>query len=295
MNTLFGTTVGFIGLGLMGKPMARHLARAGARMVIHNRSRAVVDELAREGMEPATSPADLARRVADGVIVVCVPDTPSVEAVLFGREGLASGLRAGALVVDMGTTAVPATRDFADRIRARGGDYVDAPVSGGEVGAIAGDLTIMAGGSPAGFARAEPLFRVMGRTITHVGEVGAGQIAKAANQLIVGLTIGAVAEALTLAKRAGVDPGKVREALMGGFAASRILDLHGRRMVEGTFEPGGRAATQRKDIAQTVDLADELGVDLPAARLNLSLWDRMLAQGDGDLDHSGLIRIYERD
>ena len=293
MAELDGRSIGFIGLGLMGKPMSRNLQAAGAGLTIHNRSRAVVEELAAEGMTPADTPRALAER-AEAVIVM-VTDTPSAKAVLTGPDGVIAGLGKAKLVIDMGTTAVSATRDLAAQVAAAGADYVDAPVSGGQVGAEAGNLSIMAGGSDAAFARAEPLFRVLGERITHVGDVGAGQVAKAANQVIVALTIGAVAEALTLARRAGVDPAKVREALVGGFATSRILELHGQRMVDGNFTPGGRARVQLKDIDQALGLAKEIGVDLPATQLSQQLYGRMVEMGLGDLDHSGLIRIFEGD
>lgn len=289
-----GARVGFIGLGLMGRPMARNLHRAGADLVIHNRSRGVVDELAGEGMAAATSPKAVAEEVGAGVIIMMLTDTPAAEAVLFGDHGLADGLKPGALVIDMGTTAVSRTRRFAERIVELDAGYVDAPVSGGEIGAREGNLTIMAGGSDGDFARALPYFQVLGGKITHIGDVGAGQIAKMANQVIVALTIDAVAEALALAKAAGVEPGRVRDALVGGFAQSRILELHGKRMVDGAFTPGGRAVVQRKDVMQACELAAESGIDLPALQLNLTLWDRLIAEGDGDLDHSGLYRIYDR-
>jgi 3-hydroxyisobutyrate dehydrogenase-like beta-hydroxyacid dehydrogenase len=247
-------------------------------------------------MEPASCPADVAAMVGAGTIIICVTDTPAVEAVLLGDNGgILKGLSQGTLVIDMGTTAVPATRRFAEAVKAAGGDYMDAPVSGGQIGAEAGTLSIMAGGSESAYDRARPVFEVMGEHITHVGEVGAGQITKAANQMVVGLTLDAVAEAFALARSAGVELNKVHEALMGGFAASKILEVHGQRMLEGTFDPGGRATTQRKDIAQVVDLAREMHVELPATELNLSLWDRMIDQGDGDLDHSAIIRIYKDD
>jgi len=288
MPDLAGYEIGFVGLGLMGRPMARNLAAAGARLVVHNRSRGAVEKLAAEGMVAAESPRDAAAQ-AD-IVILMLPDTPTVEAVLFDSgNGVAGGLRAGALVIDMGTTAVTATRGFAARIA----NYVDAPVSGGEVGAEAGTLTIMAGGGAADFARARPLFEVLGRHITHVGDSGAGQVAKAVNQVIVGLTIGAVAEALALARGAGADPEKVRQALAGGFAGSRILELHGARMTAGDFTPGGRAATQRKDMAQALELAAELGLDLPATALNRSLYDRLIAAGHGDLDHSALYKLFD--
>jgi 3-hydroxyisobutyrate dehydrogenase-like beta-hydroxyacid dehydrogenase len=222
-----------------------------------------------------------------------VTDTPAVEAVMDGPDGLLARLRPGTVVVDMGTTAVLATRALAERVRAAGGAWVDAPVSGGQVGAEAADLTIMIGGAAADVARVRPVLEVLGRRLTHVGDVGAGQVAKAANQVIVGLTIGAVAEGLALARRAGVDPARVREALMGGFAASRILDLHGQRMVEGRFAPGARATTQRKDMDQALALAATLGLDLPATALNRDLYDRLIAAGGGGLDHAALIEVLE--
>ena len=291
-ETLSGTVIGFIGLGLMGRPMSRNLRAAGAEVVIHNRSREVVDALAAEGLKPAASPREVAQRAP--IVIVMVSDTPAVERVMGGVDGVASGIALGSLVIDMGTTAVLTTRAIAKEITDRGGDYVDAPVSGGEVGAKSGTLTIMAGGSADAIARAMPCFETMGRNVTHVGDVGAGQIAKAANQVVVGLTIGAVAEALALAKRAGADPAKVREALLGGFAASRILELHGQRMIDGAFVPGGKATTQRKDMQQALELASVLDLELPATRLSRDLYDRLIADGGGDLDHSGLYTIIDR-
>lgn len=291
MAALSGRTIGVIGLGLMGRPIAINLHRAGARMVVHNRSRRVVDDLAAMGMETADTPAAVA--AAAETIVLMLPDTPTVETVLLGRDGVVSGLRAGGLVIDMGTTMMTDTRRFADRVAAAGGAYVDAPVSGGTIGAESGALVIMAGGSDEAVARAMPIFEVLGRRTTHVGPVGMGQVAKAANQVIVGLNIGAVAEALTLAKRAGADPARVREALQGGFADSRILDVHGQRMVNDTFTPGGKCTTQRKDMNQALELAATLGFDLPATRLNRDLYDRVIAAGHGDLDHAALIKVFE--
>ena len=272
--------------------MCVNLKDAGAELVIYNRSRSKVDELAERGMSPAGTARELAGRV--GIVIVMVSDTPAVSKVLEGDDGVLAGLNAGALVIDMGTTAVPETRKFAELVRARGADYVDAPVSGGVVGAEAGSLAIMAGGSEEAIASAMPVFRVLGRNITHVGDVGAGQVAKAANQVIVGLTIGAVAEALTLAKRSGVDPAKVRAALQGGFAASRILEVHGERMIKGTFEPGGKAVTQRKDLFQALELAKSLDLELPATALNMALYERLIDQGGGELDHSALVKVIDR-
>ena len=292
MNSpLSGHVVGFIGLGLMGRPMAMNLHAAGAEIVIHNRSRVVVDALAAEGLSPANSPREVAERAP--VVIVMATDTPAVEQIVGGDDGIARGVVPGGLVIDMGTTAVEATREFARTIEGRGAQYVDAPVSGGEIGAKAGTLTIMAGGSQEAVARAMPCFEVMGASVTHVGDVGAGQIAKAANQVIVGLTIGAVAEALALAKRAGADPSKVREALQGGFASSRILEVHGQRMIDGAFTPGGKATTQRKDLQQALDLAASIGLALPATTLTRDLYDRLIASGGGDLDHSGLYTVID--
>lgn len=292
MNEDVDKTIGFIGLGLMGKPMARHLRKAGYTMVIHNRSREVVKELAGAGMSAAASPREVAVR-ADAVIVM-VSDTPAVEEVLLGDEGVLEGVGPTVLVIDMGTTAVEATRRFAARIEAAGGKFVDAPVSGGQVGAVEAGLTIMAGGTPEDFARARPLFEVLGRQITHVGPCGAGQVAKAANQVIVGLTISAVAEALSLARRSGVDPAAVREALRGGFAWSRVMELHGQRMIDGDFHPGGKVTTQRKDLQQALALARMVGARIPVTELVCSLYDELIARGDGGLDHSALIKVLEQ-
>lgn len=295
MGVLDGQTIGFIGLGLMGRPMCRNLKAAGAELVIYNRGRAPLEELAGQGMSPAETPREVAERAP--VIILMVSDTAAVEAVLGAADGAAdgviAGLAPGALVIDMGTTAVTATRALASLVADSGGAYLDAPVSGGQVGAEAGSLSIMAGGEAASYTRAEPIFRVLGGRVTHVGDTGAGQVAKTANQIIVALTIGAVAEALTLAKRAGVDPAKVREALDGGFASSRILELHGKRMVADDFTPGGRAKTQLKDMVQAMYLAAELGLALPATELSRDLYTRMVEAGWGDLDHSGLIKVIE--
>lgn len=291
MKPLAGRRIGFVGTGVMGRWMIGHLAAAGVDLTIHNRSRAKAEAVAAPGIRVADTPADAARGAE--ALILMVTDTAAVEAALFGVSGAASALAPGALVIDMGTTAVTATRDFAARLAGQGVDFVDAPVSGGEPAAREARLTIMAGGSGAALVRARPLLEVLGNRITHVGEVGAGQVAKAANQIIVALTIGAVAEALTLAKRAGVDPARVREAIRGGFAESRILEVHGERMVTQAFEPGGRVKIQRKDVDQALALARSLGLDLPAAALSLTLWDEMIARGWGDLDHSALIKLIE--
>lgn len=291
MDSIKGRTIGFIGLGLMGKPMSRNLHRAGAILVIHNRSCAVVDELTGEGMSPAASPREVAER--SETVILMTSDTPAVEQVLFGANGLLKGLRPGQLIIDMGSSDVTATRRFAEGVIAAGGDYLDAPVSGGQIGAEQATLAIMVGGSEAAFNRARPVFAALGRNITHVGRPGAGQVAKIANQLIVGVTIGAVAEALALAKHAGIDMAKLREALMGGFAQSRILEVHGQRMVEGRFPPGAYATTQRKDISQGQSLAASIDLALPFLDVCGEQYDRLIQQGYGKLDHSGLFKLYE--
>lgn len=281
--------IGFIGLGIMGRPMCCHLHTAGAEMIIYNRSKSVVQQLEGQGMTGTSSPAQAAE-MADTVVLM-VSDTPAVEQVLFGENGLYKGLSPRHLLIDMGTTAPAATKLFANKVEQTGANYLDAPVSGGEPGAIAANLTIMIGGDEQSVARAQPIFQVLGKNITHVGKTGAGQVAKAANQVIVGLTIGAVAEALALAKSAGVDPAKVRQALMGGFAASRILEFHGKRMVEGDFIAGGKVVTQHKDLSQALDLAEETSIELPATKLNRSLYQQLIDDGDGDLDHNALYKL----
>jgi len=290
--SLAGLRLGVIGLGLMGRPMARNLKSAGATVTVHTRRAEVLDEMAADGFATAASPAHVA--AAADIIVVMVTDTPAVEAVVYGPGGLLGALAPRHLIIDMGTTAVDATRTLAARVAATGADFVDAPVSGGQVGAEQATLSIMAGGTEAAIARAQPVFEVLGARLTHVGDVGAGQVAKAANQVIVGLTIGAVSEALTLARRAGVDPARVRDALTGGFADSRILNLHGRRMIDGDFTPGGRASTQRKDLDQALALAGSLGLDLPITALTRDLYDRLIVAGGADLDHAALITVLDK-
>ncbi|HEY0919905.1 2-hydroxy-3-oxopropionate reductase [Devosia sp.] len=282
--------IGFIGLGVMGRPMAAHLMAAGHQLHLH-RVKDVSRPLVEQGGIAETSPAAVAR-AADAVILM-LPDTPDVEAVLFGADGVAAGLAPGKLVIDMSSISPVATKDFAARIVALGCDWLDAPVSGGEVGAKNAALTIMVGGEPAAFARARPLFEKLGKTITLVGGAGDGQTAKVANQIIVGLTIEAVSEALLFARKAGADPAKVREALLGGFAASRILEVHGERMIRRTFDPGFRIRLHRKDLALAVDAAKALDLALPNTAATQQLMNAAIALGDGDCDHSGLIRTLE--
>jgi len=282
--------IGFIGLGVMGRPMAGHLIAAGHQLFLHRvkpASQALVDQ----GGTALGSPREVA--AAADVVILMVPDTPDVEAVLFGADGVAESLGAGKLVIDMSSISPVATKRFAARIEALGSDYLDAPVSGGEVGARNAALTIMVGGRPEVFERARPLFEIMGKTITLVGGVGDGQTAKVANQIIVGLTIEAVAEALSFARKAGANPARVREALMGGFASSRILEVHGERMVKRSFDPGFRIRLHRKDLALAIDAAKALDMSLPNTAATQQLMNAAIALGDGDRDHSALIRTLE--
>ncbi|SCB61732.1 2-hydroxy-3-oxopropionate reductase [Rhizobium aethiopicum] len=282
--------IGFIGLGVMGRPMAEHLIDAG-HMLHLSRVREASQHLVTKGGTAAAHAKAVAE--ASDIIILMLPDTPDVEAVLFGENGVASGMSADKLVIDMSSISPVATKNFAKRIEALGCDYLDAPVSGGEVGAKAASLTIMAGGKEAAFERAMPLFEKMGKNITLVGGVGDGQTAKVANQIIVGLTIEAVSEALLFAKRAGADPAKVRAALMGGFAASRILEVHGDRMVKETFDPGFRIRLHRKDLTLAVDAARALDLSLPNTAATQQLMNAAIANGDGERDHSALIRTLE--
>ena len=278
--------IGFIGLGVMGKPMAGHLIDAGHNVFLHRVKEASADLVDRGGIACDT-PALVA--AASDVIILMLPDTPDVDAVLFGPSGVAEGIVPGSLVVDMSSISPVATKQFAARIADLGGHYLDAPVSGGEVGAVNASLSIMVGGNETDFHRALPILKLMGKTITRVGEVGDGQTAKVANQIIVGLTIEAVAEALTFAQQAGADPARVRQAIMGGFASSRVLELHGQRMIDGTFEPGFRIRLHRKDIGLAVEAAKTLGVSLPSCSLAAQLMDDAVSKGLGELDHSAMI------
>jgi 2-hydroxy-3-oxopropionate reductase len=285
-------SVGFIGLGIMGRPMARHLLDAGFSLVVHSRSPGPVDELAAAGAQPRVSSADVA--AGADVVITMLPDTPDVEPVLFGENGVSSGLRPGSLVIDMSTIDPLATRRFAESFRGMGVGMVDAPVSGGEKGAVDGTLSIMVGGSEDDLTRAMPLLRAMGTTIVHVGDSGAGQVAKACNQLVVASTIQAVAEALTLAERADVDPRRVREALLGGFAGSKILEIHGQRMLDRTFTPGFRSRLHLKDARIVLDTAERVGSAVPAFGVVADALRRLVDGGGGELDHSALFTLLEQ-
>jgi 2-hydroxy-3-oxopropionate reductase len=282
--------IGFIGLGIMGAPMAGHLRAAGHELFVHTRS-AVPGALADAGAVACTSAKEVAQR-AD-IVFTMVPDTPDVEKVLFGESGVASGLSRGKTVVDMSSISPIETKAFARRINELGCDYLDAPVSGGEVGAKAASLTIMVGGPQAAFERVLPLFQLMGKNITLVGGNGDGQTTKVANQIIVALNIAAVGEALVFASKAGADPAKVRQALMGGFAASRILEVHGERMIKRTFNPGFRIGLHQKDLNLALQGAKALGVSLPGTAHAAQLMQACAAHGLQDQDHSALVRALE--
>ena len=282
--------LGFIGLGIMGAPMAGHLLAAGHELFAHSRS-GVPQSLRDAGAHTCASATEVAQ-LAD-IVFTMVPDTPHVEEVLFGQHGIAKGLRAGKTVVDMSSISPIATKDFAQRIQDLGCDYLDAPVSGGEVGAKAASLTIMVGATEASFGRIKPLFELMGKNITHVGRVGDGQTCKVANQIIVALNIEAVGEALLFAAKAGADPAKVRQALMGGFAASRILEVHGERMIKRTFNPGFRIELHQKDLKLALEGASALGLSLPHTASALQMMNSCAAHGGARLDHSSLVQALE--
>ena len=282
--------LGFIGLGIMGAPMAQHLLAAGHQVFLHSRSGVPATLLGAGGL--ACSSAQQVAQQAD-IIFMMLPDTPDVARVLFGESGLAAGLIAGKTVVDMSSISPMETKDFAQKINAQGCDYLDAPVSGGQVGAKAASLTIMVGGPLAAFERLRPLFELMGKNITLVGGNGDGQTCKVANQIIVALNIAAVGEALLFASKAGADPAKVRQALMGGFAASRILEVHGERMIKRTFAPGFRIGLHQKDLNLALQGARALGVALPQTASAAQLMQVCSANGMQDLDHSALVRSLE--
>ncbi len=282
--------VGFIGLGIMGSPMAGHLLKGGHALLLNTRGKVPAELTAAGGVACATA-ADVARQ-AD-VIIMMLPDTPDVEKVLFGKGGVAEGLSKGKTVVDMSSISPIETKRFAAQINALGCDYVDAPVSGGEVGAKAAALTIMCGASEPAFARVKPLLDLMGKNITLVGGNGDGQTTKVANQIIVALTIQAVGEALLFASKAGADPAKVRQALMGGFASSKILEVHGDRMVKRTFNPGFRIALHQKDLNLALDGAKALGLSLPNTAVAQQMFSACVANGGAAWDHSALVKALE--
>jgi len=282
--------VGFIGPGIMGAPMAANLLKGGHELFVYGR-RTVPESLLAAGAKRCASPKEVAEQ-AEYVFII-VSDTPDVEQVLFGENGVASGLGKGQVVIDMSSISPMATKEFASKINGLGSQYLDAPVSGGEVGAKAGSLTIMVGGPAQTFAAVKPFFELMGKNITLVGENGAGQTTKVANQIIVALNIQAVSEALLFASKAGADPAKVREALMGGFASSRILEVHGERMIKRTFNPGFKIALHQKDLNLALQGARSLGLSLPHTASAQELMNAVAAQGGDQLDHSALCQAVE--
>jgi 2-hydroxy-3-oxopropionate reductase len=283
--------LGFIGLGIMGLPMAGHLRAGGHRVHVYARRRSA-SELSALGFLPCSSPRQVAERGETTILML--PNTPDVESVLFASQGVAEGLSAGKTVIDMSSISPIATREFAARLAKHGADYLDAPVSGGEGGAKAATLTIMVGGKSEAFERSRPLFALMGKTITLVGDVGAGQTAKVANQIIVALTIEAVAEALLFAARAGVDPAKVRTALLGGYASSRILEVHGERMIRRNFEPGFRLELHQKDIGLALEGARALQLSLPHTASCAQMMNAASALGWSELDSSVIVEVLEK-
>jgi 2-hydroxy-3-oxopropionate reductase len=282
--------IGFIGLGIMGKPMAQRLLAAGHELRVHNRSAGAVGELAAAGAHASPSAEEAARGAE--VVITMLPDSPDVEEVVLGAGGVADAIDSGALYIDCSTIAPATSRRIAQALGERGVEALDAPVSGGEPGAREGTLSIMCGGSERAFERAREILAVLGRNVTHIGPPGAGQVTKAANQVVVALTIQAVAEALTLARKAGVDPARVREALLGGFAHSRVLEVHGERMLNGAFDPGFKLQLHRKDLGIALGLGREACVPLPASAQVAALFDALLAQGAGERDHSALALLY---
>jgi 2-hydroxy-3-oxopropionate reductase len=285
------SALGWVGLGIMGRPMAANLMKGGHVVHLHSRSGVPPEVGAQAGAVACGSGREVAQR--SEVIFAMVPDTPDVEQVLFGKDGVAEGLSAGKVFVDMSSISPIGTKELARRVNALGCEYVDAPVSGGDVGARNATLTIMVGASDAGFGRVKPLLELLGKNVTHVGPNGAGQTAKVANQIVVALTIEAVAEALLFAAKAGVDPAKVRQALLGGFASSRVLELHGQRMIDRNFEPGARIELHQKDLENALSGARALGLALPGTANAQQLFNACKANGGARWDHSAMVKALE--
>jgi len=283
--------LGFVGLGIMGRPMALNLRQAGHELFVHARRRESMEPLLAAGAKACGSPAEVARNT--DVVFTMVSDTPDVEQVILGPEGVCEGVRVGSLVIDMSTISPAATRTMAARLHQRGAEMLDAPVSGGEAGAIQGILSIMVGGPDAAFARALPLFEVLGKNIVHIGPNGAGQVCKSCNQIAISQTMAGVAEAILLARASGVDPAKVRAALLGGSAYSKVLEIHGRRMIEGDFDPGFKAGLHQKDLRIVLEAAHALGVALPGTALVSQYLNALVGRGLGDLDSAALLRVLE--
>ena len=286
------TELGFIGLGIMGKPMASHLVKAGHTVRVYDLAEESVKHLCALGAKACSCCREIAQK--SDIIFIMVPDTPDVGAVLFGTDGLAEGLKSGSIVVDMSSISPIATKEFAKRLAAIGVKMLDAPVSGGQVGAENATLSIMVGGPVDVFNQIKPYFELMGKNIVHIGDHGDGQTCKVANQIVVALTIEAVGEALLFAYKAGADPAKVRAALLGGFAQSRILELHGERMIKRTFNPGFRIRLHQKDLNLALESARSLGLSLPNTSIAQELFNAVAAQGGSDLDHSAMVLALEK-
>ncbi len=283
--------IGFIGLGIMGKPMAKHLLKAGYRLVVRDLMQAAVDEMVAAGARSAPTAREVAAQC--DVLITMVPDSPDVEAVAYGPDGALAGLRPGTIWADMSTISPVTSRKVAADAAKKGVTMLDAPVSGGEKGAIAATLSIMVGGPKDAFDAMLPIFQVMGKTVVHMGETGAGQVTKAANQIVVALTIEAISEALVLASKAGVDPAKVRQVLLGGFCQSRILELHGERIIKREFAPGFKIRLHRKDLAIALNAGKEFGVPLPVTALVHEMLNALMVAGEGELDHSAIVHYIE--
>jgi 2-hydroxy-3-oxopropionate reductase len=287
--------IGFIGLGVMGRPMAKHLVAKGQRVVVHSRSRAPVDDLVAAGAAAATSPAEVARQAA--IVITMLPDTSDVEIVLTAPDGVIAGLQRDAVVIDMSSISPVATRRLASLVAAKGGTMLDAPVSGGEIGAINAALSIMVGGDERAFARVRPVLECMGNPerIVHIGpEPGSGQVCKVCNQVAIGGALAGVSEAFALARKAGVDAGHVRQALLGGFAASRVLEVHGERMLKGDYKPGFRTKLYQKDLRIANETAAANAVAIPATAIVTQLVNALVAAGGADLDYSAIGTVLFR-
>ncbi len=284
-------TIGFIGLGIMGKPMAHNLLKAGFAVVVHNRHQEVTDELVAAGATAGARPREIAA-LCD-VLITMLPDTPQVEEVLLGSGGVIEGAREGLIVIDMSTISPSVTRTLADRLAERGIAMLDAPVSGGDKGAIAGTLSIMVGGEEDTFKHCVPIFQALGKTIVHVGNSGAGQVVKACNQIVVALIIEAVSEALVLGSKAGVDPAKILQVLNGGLAANRVIELRGASMLAHDFAPGGRIKTHHKDLGIILALGRMYGVSLPVTAQVDQMFASLVTKGRGDLDHTAILMYLE--
>ncbi len=282
--------IGFIGLGIMGKSMARNLLRAGYAVTVYNRSPDPIAALVEAGASAADSPKAIAAQ--SDVVITCISDSPDVEAVVLGPSGILEGARSGLLYIDMSTIAPAVARRVYEELQAQGVESLDAPVSGGDIGAQQGTLSIMVGGAPAAFQRALPILQVLGKNIVHMGAAGAGQVTKACNQIVVALTVQAVAEALALATKSGVDPAKVRQALLGGFAQSKVLEVHGQKMLDGNFQPGFKLDLFRKDMNIVLQTARELQIPLLGSSQVTALMDALLAQGQGELDFIAVLNLY---